>query len=116
MWNSLAHSFKKQGDERMGWSYDEEKTLTVRRGAATSGPLHAEVRREPIFGFSRQRTRITVRLRIDVDKDDLQWLAADEGLSLYEGDGLFGPEQGWKFIHAWKNQDDDRLTDVFLEN
>src|SRR5690349_8697994 len=85
------------GDTRVGAPHDhgepdEVRTLCVRyrneAGQETTAPaVKAEVRRKAAFGFGPRRDRLQVRLQLPAGGD----LLSPAGMSLLEGDRLFGP-------------------------
>jgi hypothetical protein len=110
----LARWSKNMDDKAMGWVFEEVRTLTVRRGCASSLPLNAEIHNEPVFGFNPQRIRTTVKVTIDLDAGNIDWLTEKGGAyTLYEEDRLLGTEGGWKIKEAWAKEE---LLTLFLEN
>ena len=94
---------------------DELRTLRLcYRDAAgqevVTPALSVEVRHKAVFGFSPRRSRREVRLRLPANSSRLP--AA--GLSLREGEQVFGREQGWKVRWAEPGEAEGTI-DFWLE-
>jgi hypothetical protein len=111
-YRQLAEVSKRIADESLGWHYDEVRQLALGRDGVVSSARPAEVRNEPVMGFSPKRVRSTVRLQVDLDQDPEHVLVATDGLSLYEGEQLFGDERAWRVTRAFAK---DNMLDLWLE-
>ena len=90
-YNRIADLMKRQRDEALNWHYEEVKMLQLKFNGQRTEKSHAEVHREPAFGFSRTQ-RVTVRAKIDFDNCDFP----EEEFSLYEDDKPFGELNAWR--------------------
>jgi hypothetical protein len=82
----------KRTDQAAVWTFQERKLLRVNRGALAR-EYEAEIQRETPFGFSMKPVERFVRVRVDIT--DLPAGHAEQGISLFEGEQLFGKEKAW---------------------
>jgi hypothetical protein len=113
-WERIAEVCKKEEDKRIGWHFDEVKTLRMRYGDYTSPEIYAEVQYlPPSFGFAPHRMRAKVRIYIDLCMG--QVLPPERGITLCDNDHPFGEENGWHIAWGFVRENEGRI-DLFLEN
>ncbi len=83
----------------MDWKCEETAKLRMGYVGAAGKPVvtptfHAEIRRVPQMGFSPRRHRTEVRLW--VNQAELPDQFPERGITLYDGDRLFGVKDGWR--------------------
>jgi hypothetical protein len=112
----LTELMKEKADAAIGWRVDERKLLKVKKGDTFTEVFDVEVMYEPTFGFTPKRQAATVRFTIDLDTPDGQLVldsVGEGGVTLFEGDKLFGVEKGWK---GGKCSARDNILDIWLHD
>jgi hypothetical protein len=93
--DALKHiaEIAKRTDQGVGWTFQERKLLRVNQGVLAR-EYEAEIQRETPFGFSMKPVERFVRVQVGVT--ELPAGYAEHGISLYEGEQLFGKEKAWR--------------------
>jgi len=111
----LAESMKQWRDKEIGWRFDETRRFTVLYNGRTSEEAVAEVRYEPVFGFSPKRVRTTVRLYMRPINDPAD-LLPESGITLLENGQPFGNEGSWKHNETMYVDNETMEVEYFLED